>query len=367
MPRSRKMGTHAKSSLGGPGLAANGLWFEERPGAVRTAAKWFFLLLVCAYFGFCYGSHPSFLDLKLYTQGQAGLPYQYRILPMYIFRALLRVPLVLKLAAHVPPLGNDPYRLIMAGIGFAGMLGALLATRGTLTRLTGDRVYSFWAALLLAFMALVDLASSWDNPFTTPYDVPSLMFFALCIYLVLRRSWWVYYPIFVLAVFNRETACFITVFFAVWEWVRLEQLGTTVARRLQWIVPNVSMQTLIWIAIKVWLAHHFAGNPTEKTAEHANGLFLTHFTYNLKELFKVFQWPLYASICGFSLPFLWLQRRWIQCRGLALALAVILPLSFIGLIIVGVIVEIRIFSEWIALVSVAVALILFHRFRPVQG
>ncbi len=348
-------------------MAVNEVWFEQRSSSLRTIAKWFFLLLVCAYFGFCYGSHPSFLNLKLYTQGLEGLPYQYRILPMYLFRSLLRVPLVLKIAAHVPPLGNDPYRLIMAGIGFAGMLGALLATKATLTRLTGDRVYSFWAALLLGLMALVDLASSWNNPFITPYDVPSLMFFALCIYLVLRRGWWVYYPVFVLSVLNRETACFITVFFAVWEWVRLEDAGASIGKRLQWIAPNVLVQAAIWIAIKIWLAHHFAGNPTEKGAGHAGGLFITHFNYNLKELLKPFQWPLYASICGFSLPFLWLQRRWIQCRGLAIAIAVIFPISFVGLMIVGVVVEIRIFSDWIALAAPAVALIVWNRFRPVRS
>lgn len=348
-------------------MAANEVWFEDRPSALRTAGKAFFLLLVCAYFGFCYASHPSFLDLRLYTEGHAGLPYQYRVLPMYVFRLLLHVPLVMKIAAHVQPLENDPYRLIIAGIGFAGMLGALLATGGTLFRLTGDRVYSFWASLLLALMALVDLASSWNDPFITPYDVPSLMFFALCIFLVLRQTWWAYYPVFLLAVLNRETACFITIFFAIWEWVRLEDAGASVPRRLQWIVPNVLAQALLWTAIKVWLSHHFAGNPIEPTSSHAGGLFLNHFTYNIKELFKVFQWPLYASICGFSLPFLWLQRRWIQNRGLELALAIILPLSFAGLMIVGVVVEIRIFSDWIALVAPAVALILWNRFHPVQG
>ncbi len=333
---------------------------------VRTAGKWFFLLLVCVYFGFCYGSHPSFLKLDLYTRGQEGLPYQYRILPMFIFRVLVRVPLLLKVAAHLHQFGNDPYRLVMAVLGCVGMFGALLATRGTLVRLTGDRVYAFWAVFVLALMALLDMASGWDTPFITPYDVPSLMFFAVCIYLVLRRAWWVYYPVFVLAVLNRETACFIAVFFAVWEWVRLENGGAGVSRRLGWIVPHILVQAAVWIAIKVWLAHHFAGNPTEQGSGSVGGLFITHFAYNVKELFKPFQWPLYASVCGFSLPFLWLQRRWIQCRGLALSLAVILPLSFVGLMIVGVVVEIRIFSDWIALTAPAVALVLHNRFRPVE-
>ena len=333
---------------------------------MRATLRWIFLLLVCAYFGFCYGSHPSFLNLRLYTQGLAGLPYQYRILPVYIFRGLLRVPLVLKIAAHAQPLGYDPYRLIMAGIGFGGMLGALLALKGTIAHLTNDRVYAFWAAFVLGLMALLDLASSWDNPFITPYDVPSLMFFSLCIYLVVRRAWPFYYLAFVLAVFNRETACFITVFFAVWEWVRLEDAGITRSRRLRLIAPQIIIQVMVWIAIKLWLAHHFAANPIEKNASRAGGLYLNHFTYNVKEFYKPYQWPLYASVCGFSLPFLWLQRRWIRCRGLSLAIAVVLPLSFAGLMIVGVIVEIRIFSDWIALVAPAVALIIWNRFRPIR-
>jgi hypothetical protein len=96
-------------------------------------------------------------------------------------------------------------------------------------------------------------------------------------------------------------------------------------------------------------------------------LFITHFAYNLREVLKPQQWPLLLSVCGFTLPFLWLQRRWIGVKGLSWAVGVIMALSLAGLMIVGVIVEIRIFADWIALVVPAIALIIWNRFRPVEA
>jgi hypothetical protein len=54
---------------------------------------------------------------------------------------------------------------------------------------------------------------------------------------VIRRRLWIYYVLFPFAVLNRETACFITVFFAVWECVRLSEFD--VKGRLLRIAPDV--------------------------------------------------------------------------------------------------------------------------------
>jgi hypothetical protein len=283
---------------------------------------------------------------------------------MFLFRALTHSDVFLHAVSHFAALRNDPYIAVMALIGFFCLLVAFLANSATLTLLTGDRVFSFWASMLFALMAQLDLASSWENSWTTPYDAPSLMFFALGLYLIVSRRWWLYYLAFPVAVLNREGACMITVTFAVWEWVRLVQNGKPVRSRMQWILPHAALQLAIWIAIKAALSHYFAHNPVEP-ASHGHGLFITHFAFNLRELFKPQQWPILASICGFTLPFLWLQRRWIRCAPLAAAIAVVLPLTFVAFLIVGLIIEIRIFSDWIALVSPALALILFNRFRPV--
>jgi hypothetical protein len=343
--------------------SGNGRWFEDRPSTLRTSAKFFFLLLVCAYFGFSFGSNHSFLNLNLYTKGLERTPYQYRVLPMYVFRFFVHFSVVAKIAHHVETLKNDPYRLILMAIGFFALLGAVVSTRLTIKRLTGDGVYAFWAALLVALMAQLQLASSWGES-VLPYDVPALFFFSISIYLVISRRYWIYYLLFPLAVLNRETACFISVFFAVWEWVRLSEFD--VKTRLFRIAPHIAVQMAIWVVIKIHLSHMFAHNPVEGGGV-AGGLFVSKLGYNLRELPKPQQWPLFASICGFSLPFLYLQRRWIRCDGMFYACAIFLPLSFAGLMIVGVVTEIRIFADWIAVVAPTIALIVHNRFRPVAG
>ncbi len=337
-------------------------WFQPTPSLLRSAGKLFLLLLVCAYFGFSYGSDPSFLNLEMYTAGKAPTPYQYRVLPMFFFRFLMHISLLPRLAHRVEALKDDPYRLILMILAFVSLLGALAATRLTLKRLTGDPVYAFWAAFLVALMAELQLASTWGPSMPVPYDVPSICFFALSIYLVVSRRLLLFYLLFPLAVLNRETACFISVFFAVWEWVRLSD--QSVRGRLLRIVPAVAAQALVWFGIKTLLFHVFAHNPAEDNGV-AGGLFVNKLTYNLHELPKPQQWPLLASICSFSLPFLYLQRRWIRCDGLAYACAIVLPLSFAGMMIVGVITEIRIFADWIALVAPTLALVVHNRFRPV--
>ena len=43
-----------------------------------------------------------------------------------------------------------------------------------------------------------------------PYDIPSLTFFALGIILFMQKKWLWFYPVFILACLNRESACFIS-------------------------------------------------------------------------------------------------------------------------------------------------------------
>lgn len=334
--------------------------FAQGAGPIAVAARWLFLLLVCAYFALSYAALPLFLQLPLYTQGLERTPYQYRALPMYLFRLLSHIQPLMRAGTHVGPLDHDPYRLLLAIIAFFGTLVAVRASSATIRLLTGDSVFAFWSSLLVVWMMQFNVAYSWDNPFTTPYDVTSVMFFCLALLLLLKRQWWAYYAVFVLAVINREAACFITVMFLAWEWTRAQELRETVAQRLRWIAPHVLLQAGIWLAIKFVLARRFASNP-------GAGLFVTHFVYNVKELFKPQQWPLLLSVCGFTLPVLWVQRRWIGVKELSASMALVFPLSFAGLMIVGVIVEIRIFADWIALAAPAVALVIWNRFRPVSA
>jgi len=325
--------------------------------AQRTWVWYLFTIIICAHFGLSYvGRNRYFLDLHRYTDGKLGVPFQYRTLVAWIFRAIVSNHVFAAIAAHAPKNYADPYRLAYLVVTIPALLGCVFVTKSTIYRFTGDAVFSRWSSLLVVYMAYFDLLLTYGLTYTLPYDVPSLLFFCIGVNLVVRQKHWLYYLIFIPAVFNRETICFLTVFFAVWEWFRLE--GDT-TRKLLRILPHVVAQAAIWIAIKLYLFKLYAHNPSEIAV---NRVFGNELVYNLKEMALPTQWPLLSSNFGFTLPLLIAQRRWIQNRALAWECAILLPLWLCGMMWVGVVLEIRIFTELIAIMAPAVALILYNRY-----
>jgi hypothetical protein len=193
--------------------------FQQPDSRWRIAAWVIGTLGICLYFALTYSSILDFLDLKAYMQGLEKTPYQYRILMMWVFQLLATQRVTLTLAQHVqhlhvPPQFATPQQLVQLLVVLASMFGAVLATAGTLTRLTGDRIFSRWMSLLVIYMAYFNLAPGWGLRYTFPYDVPSLTFFSLGVYLVVSNRNWLYYIVYPIAVLNRETICFLTIFFS---------------------------------------------------------------------------------------------------------------------------------------------------------
>lgn len=293
-----------------------------------------------------------FLSLQQYAAGQAKLPYQYRALVAWILHGFVALPGFLRVAGHVSFLHRDPYLLGLLIVVFFSLLGSVLATRGSIYLLTGKERYSFWSSLILVYLAYFTLSLSYGLNYVLPYDVPSLFFFCLGILLLLKRNYWIYYPVFCLAVMNRETAAFLTVFCIVCEWFRWRQEGLA-ARIFRRIAPHVVVQLVIWIAIKLELMRLYGHNPSDTTA---NPLVALKLFFNLRELVKPQQWPLLASVFGFLFPALLLGARKIRDRRIFYGCAIILPLWFAAMMVVAVIVEIRVFNELNAFVAIALAL-----------
>jgi hypothetical protein len=324
----------------------------------QRAWSWYvFTFIVCAHFGLSYvGRNRYFLDLHRYTDGKLGVPFQYRTLVAWIFRALVSNHFFSAIAAHAPKNYADPYRLAYLVVTIPALLGCVFATGSTIYRLTGDADFSRWSSLLVVYMAYFNLLLTYGLTYTLPYDVPSLFFFCIGINLVVRQKYWLYYLLFVPAVLNRETICFLTVFFAVWEWFRLD--GNP-SRKLQRILPHVVVQLAMWVAIKLYLFKLYAHNPSEIAV---NRVFGNEFVYNLKEMVLPTQWPLLLSNFGFTLPLLIGQRRWIGSKAMAWECAILLPLWLCGMMWVGVVLEVRIFTELISIMAPAIALILYNRY-----
>lgn len=315
-------------------------------------------LAACAYFALFYTiKHPTFFALSEYAAGRIRLPYQSRALIGWIMHCGARIEVVQAIARHMPgpPDLKNPYELMFLAISFVGILGAVYATQASLTALTSDKRFSRWACLIVLYMATFNLSLSYGLDFTLPYDVPSLFFFCLCACLVLKRKLILYYAVFVLATFNRETSCFIAFFFLICEW--FAATNAMPLRRWLKLASHAVLQAMIWIAIKSYLTILFRSNPVEM---NTNGVFVFNVAKNLRFLLNPGEWPQLLSIFGFTLPLLVLGFRWIRDRRVQTACLIMIPLWFLSMMIVGVIIEVRIFDELSAILSLALALIIYN-------
>ncbi len=336
-----------------------------RSGGDLPAGKWTevlwasLLLFICAHFSIYYATdHPHLFSLKDYVDGVAKVPYQYRTLIAWLMRPLLRIPIPGGILEHIPTAHPaTPYDLYFLLISFLMLAGSVVATRFSFRILTHNAHFSRWSSFLIIYMAYFNLSLAYTNNYTYPYDLSSLFFFCLGIYLVLARKLWIYYPVFVLGVFNRETICFLTFFFCISEWFHFQPLG--VSQRLMKLAPHAVAQGLLWLGIKFALFRLYAHNPME-IEQHA--LFLLKAPYNIAELLKPWFWPLFLSNAGFLLPVIVFGFKWIQDSRIQWACKLLLPFWFVAMVMMGVILEMRVFTEMISIEALAVGLIAFNWF-----
>jgi len=124
-----------------------------------------------------------------------------------------------------------------------------------------------------AFSFIILIPVSWNFIFLNglidgaglyyPYDIPSLSFFTLGLLLFLEKKWFWFYIVFILALLNRESACFISIA----AFALTVRLPNSSPRK--WIKDNldliihISIQLILWISSRVCLSIKFEDNPGE--------------------------------------------------------------------------------------------------------
>jgi hypothetical protein len=329
------------------------IWEKSKASFNGKIAWWLLLIVMCTHFCLAYlqNSQP-FLNLNDYVQGKAPLPYQYRILMAWVLREGLRIPLLAAVSAHFLGPLRDPRLLILFATSWLSLFGSVLLTRGSLLRLTDNESYSRWASLLVVYMGYFQFPLVFGLDFLLPYDLPSLFFFCGCVYCVISRRMPFFYLFFVLGTFNRETICMATLFLLIWRWPDRRDRKQFVG-----LSGHVFAQAAIWIVIKLYLHHRFSGN----LAETAGASFYYKLSYNLHVIVKPQQWPVLLSIFGFTLPLVFAWRKCMNNPAMEREIY-LLPAWLAVMMLVGVIIEIRIFSELISYMALAVGLIVYHRF-----
>ncbi len=96
-----------------------------------------------------------------------------------------------------------------------------------------------------------------------PYDIPSLTFFAAGIILFMQKKWLWFYPVFILACLNRESACFITLGGFLLSFQVGESKHADVVKSNRRVISQVIAQACIWLALRLILSYAFRNNPGE--------------------------------------------------------------------------------------------------------
>lgn len=154
------------------------------------------------------------------------------------------------------------YEVLLQGIT-ACSLFILILIIPKLCKVMGTTVSAWWG--LLCFIPLsfnyILLNGVWDGAgLYYPYDIPSLTLFVAGVILVLQRKWFWFYPCFVLACLNRESACFISM--AATLIVLKPSFGLNRFLNLNRdIFKHLAIQIFIWGSSRIILSFVFKDNP----------------------------------------------------------------------------------------------------------
>jgi hypothetical protein len=309
--------------------------------------------------GFYINRVPSYLNLKRYEMGLERMPFQGRLLMEYPLRWAHSSSTLGSLAAWFNatnmwfPRTVLPEDLAEAVIYLISVLIAGLVARDLYRIHSRTRLLTPYIFPLVLIMVAGSYCLGGMNFFRYVYDLPSLGFFSIGLYLISRKHHPALFALlFVVATINRESSLFLLFFFLASSSI-VE--GQIVWRRMfNWrFGGTATLLAFFWLAWRIWTERHFAG----LRIESGPGILL-----NFACLLIPFLWPQLVGIAAYTLPTLLIFRREIHSTELRLWLWVF-PAWFALMMYFGVILEIRLFGELIPLFACAAMLVAEERIR----
>ena len=333
---------------------------------VFTGFVW--VLYVCATLQFVryyVVSTTFYLDMPRYLAGGERLPFQERVLPIFLMWPINHSAFLMHHVAHPrggfdAPSAATPETLAFYLVSLVSFsLAAFLVVRlyRALTR-TG----SLAALVFPAFMVLTlwTYVVHIDANFSFPYDMPSLAFFAGGLLAITTRRFWPLVPIMIFGTMNRETTLFLVgiyVLDAASREVPESVLGAAGGklslrqrfdrRQVPW--SRAALLFALWLAVKLPLAYHYRHNDASEN--------FVRFFGNVGRLIRPRLWPVLLNMCGYLLPIVVVFRNRLRPLRFASVLY-ILPFWIAVMFYTGVILETRVYGELCCYTAVAVVLLL---------
>ena len=301
-------------------------------------AIWVLLILASVVIGRAIDSqNQNLLNLRGYALLQEKSPFQERILMAPVLRAAGNSPRFLRLYhAAFDKTVPTPEDLAVSLVDCACLL-LLLPITVALRRAFEPSARTTWLAPLLTLLVVAfTYVVHYEQRFTMPYDMPSLLLFNLGLLVIVQDSGWLLLLVLAVAIPNRETAVFLA---PIWFWLAWQR-----GRRYAAVLFSVA-------ALAVALAWRFAiAHLLHRTAEP----YMFPWRTNLASLVSPIHLPQIACALGFLAVPLWMLRGYLADRRLRAIWFAAIPF-FASALIVGIWKETRIFGELSALAGLTFA------------
>jgi len=208
-------------------------------------------------------------------------------------------------------------------IGFAFAQQQFLATLGVDNRLE------------LFFLPLI--AQVFVLPFTVffgyVYDLPQILFTTLCLTLMLRGTWGMYFGVLVFACLNKETSALLLVIFAMYFWSRLPR---------DKFLALFAVQVFIYGGIRAILIYLFRNNP-------GSAIYFT--LTNHYDQYVTYPPAILITLGFFLLPSLVIARGWSRKHPFLRSGVAILIILTAGFFLSGMPAEFRVFLDALPIIT----------------
>lgn len=318
---------------------------------------WGLAFLASVHFALTYTNQDALqwpYDYYDYSVGKVEYPYRSRVLMAWVFRAGIHL-----LHAHF----QHDQRYVRGPVFFAqsaaiivSLLVTLWAVRRSIENFLGAETPFRWLSFLVFYMAFYNCLLIGELRVASPYDLPSLAFFAVALLAILKRNRLLYYPVFLIGTFNRETTLFLPAFFLLAQLRSDLPLLRALGRIRFAVLLETVAQCMAWELIRM-LCDHLVGKGALRPHEELR--------LNLHYLTTAPHWITLLSVFGFAWVPFWIYFRQIPSVYLRRCSLLIVPWLAI-MVMVGDLLELRIHLEWVPYFVLCLTLVLsrYVRFAP---
>jgi hypothetical protein len=346
-----------------------------------------YLLMTVQFVGVYLFHEYPYIDIFRFTHGYERLPFQTRLLTAPLFHWAAQSSFLVHYASRLAmngyffPNGIGPYEVVEFWLDIpclliAGWVAVRLYQASSRRHLLTWLVYPLFLALCVVSYILHTVQN-----FRFVYDMPSLAFFALGLYLIyFRKSRLLLIALFALATLNRETTLFLIPFYLLSELAAsrrpagpnivtpgklhilseesrlraaiLSFLPST--RHYDWkrllraeILTTTALLLVYWAAWHVFIFHFFRHNSSE---------YYSRLSFNIFTFERLRYYPQLFSACGYLLPVVVLFRKHVHDPQLRLWLWAI-PGWVAVMMVWGILVETRVFGEMLPFIACAATLV----------